>query len=141
VPRAAWSQLVAVPRTPVADRAALQRRLAATIAQGGEGLVLHRADAAYASGRSDAMMKLKTQLDTEATVVAHHAGQGKYRGLLGALEVRTPQGRRFLIGSCLTDAQRRDPPAIGSVITYRYRDLTSTGLPRFASFLRVHDAL
>ena len=141
VRHAAWPQLVAVPQAPVADRAALQRKLAATVAQGGEGLVLHRADAAYATGRSGAVMKLKPELDAEATVVAHHAGQGKYASLLGALEVRLPEGRRFLIGSGLTDAQRRDPPAIGSVITYRYRDLTSTGLPRFATFLRVHDAL
>ena len=137
----AWPQLVAVAQTPVADRAALQRRLAATVAQGGEGLVLHLASAAYRTGRSDAMLKLKPSLDTEATVVAHHPGKGKYEGVLGALEVRTAQGRQFLLGSGLSDGQRRDPPAIGSVVTYRYRDLTSTGLPRFASFLRVHHGL
>ena len=133
----AWPQLVAVAHTPVADRAALQRRLAATVAQGGEGLVLRLASAAYRSGRNDTMLKLKPSLDTEATVVAHHAGKGKYAGVLGALEVRTPQGRQFLLGSGLSDAQRRDPPAIGSEVTYRYRDLTGSGLPRFASFLRV----
>ena len=138
---AAWPQLVAVEQAPVADRASLQRRLAATVAQGGEGLVLHLAEAAYRTGRSDAMLKLKPSLDTEARVVAHHAGKGKYEGVLGALEVRTPQGRHFLIGSGMSDAQRRDPPAPGSVVTYRYRDLTSTGLPRFASFLRVHHGL
>lgn len=134
-------QLVAVAQSPIADRAALQRRLALTISQGGEGLVLHRADAAYVTGRSDAVLKLKPTLDTEALVVAHHAGRGKYEGMLGALEVCTPAGRRFLIGSGLSDALRRDPPPIGSVVTYRYRDLTSTGLPRFASFLRVHTAM
>ena len=74
-------------------------------------------------------------------MVAHHPGQGKYEGLLGALEVRTPEGRRFLIGSGLPDALRRAPPALGSVVTYRYRELTSTGLPRFASFMRMHEAL
>ena len=52
-----------------------------------------------------------------------------------------PQGRHFLLGSGLSDAQRRDPPAIGSEVTYRYRDLTGSGLPRFASFLRVHPGL
>ena len=139
--RTAWAQLVAVAHTPVADRAALQGRLATTVAQGGEGLVLHLASAAYRGGRSDTMLKLKPSLDTEATVVAHHAGKGKYAGLLGALEVRTPQGRQFLLGSGLSDAQRRDPPAIGSEVTYRYRDLTGSGLPRFASFLRVHPGL
>ena len=139
--RTAWPQLVAVAHTPVADRAALQARLAATVAQGGEGLVLHLASAPFSTGRSDAMLKLKPSLDTEATVIAHHAGQGKYEGVLGALGVRTPEGRQFLIGTGLSDAQRRSPPAIGSVVTYRYRDLTSTGLPRFASFLRVCDGL
>ena len=137
----AWPSLVAVAHTPVADQAALQRRLAATVAQGGEGLVLHLASAPYQSGRNDAMLKLKPSLDTEATVVAHHAGKGKYAGVLGALEVRTPQGRQFLLGSGLSDAQRRDPPAIGSEVTYRYRELTNSGLPRFASFLRVHPGL
>ncbi len=135
--QSAWPQLVAVAHTPVADRAALQRRLASTVAQGGEGLVLHLASAEYRPGRNDAMLKLKTSLDTEATVVAHHAGKGKYAGVLGALEVRTPQGRQFLLGTGLSDAQRRAPPAIGSEVTYRYRDLTGSGLPRFASFLRV----
>lgn len=139
--RTAWAPFVAVDQRPVADRAALQRRLAATLAQGGEGLVLHRADAPYQAGRTDALMKLKPETDTEAVVIAHRAGQGRYEGQLGALEVRAPDGRRFLIGTGFSDAQRRDPPPLGSVVTYRYRDLTPSGLPRFASFLRVHDAL
>ena len=141
VGRSAAPALVAVRQTTLSDRAALQRALAATIAQGGEGLVLHLASAPATTGRGDTMLKLKPSLDAEATVIGHHAGKGKYEGLLGALELRTPQGRRFLIGSGLSDAVRREPPAIGSVVTYRYRDLTGTGLPRFASFLRVHDAL
>ncbi len=135
-----WPQLVAAPQTAITDRASLQRRLALTVAEGGEGLMLHLASAPVSTGRSDVLVKLKPQRDAEATVVAHHAGQGKYDGLLGALEVRTPEGRRFLIGSGLSDAQRRTPPAVGSVVTYRYRELTRTGLPRFASFMRVHDA-
>ena len=135
------AQLVAVEQSPVADREALRERLARVLALGGEGLVLHRADAPYGTGRSDALLKLKPALDTEATVVAHHVGRGKYVGLLGALEVRTPQGRQFLIGSGLSDALRRDPPPVGSTITYRYHDFTRTGLPRFASFLRVHTAM
>ena len=136
-----WSQMVAAPQTPGTDRESLQRLLAQTVAQGGEGLMLHLASAPCGSGRSDVLVKLKPQLDAEATVTAHHAGRGKYEGLLGALQVRTPEGRSFLIGSGLSDAQRRAPPAIGSVVTYRYRELTNTGLPRFASFMRVHEPL
>ena len=136
-----WAPLVAAPQSPVADRDALQRRLAHTVAEGGEGLMLHLASAPCSSGRSDVLVKLKPHRDAEATVVAHHAGQGKYAGLLGALEVRSPEGRQFMIGSGLSDAQRRAPPVIGSVVTYRYRELTNTGLPRFASFMRVHEAM
>ena len=136
-----WAQLVAADQAPVADREALHRRLDATVAQGGEGLVLHLASAPFVAGRSDATLKLKPALDAEATVVAYHPGRGKYQGLLGALEVRTAEGRSFLLGTGLSDALRRDPPAIGSVVTYRYRELTSTGAPRFASFMRMHAAL
>ncbi len=139
--QAAWPQLAAVEQRTVADRDALRRRLAATLAQGGEGLMLHLAAAPYATGRSDALRKLKPALDSEARVVAYRAGRGKYAGQIGALVVRTPEGRQFLLGSGLSDALRREPPALGSVVTYRYRDLTVTGLPRFASFLRPHDGL
>jgi DNA ligase 1 len=52
--------------------------------------------------------------------------------------VETPEGVRFKLGTGLTDAQRKNPPAIGSVVTYRYRDVTPAGKPRFASFLRMH---
>src|ERR1035441_800645 len=60
---------------------------------------------------------------------------------VGALEVEAPDGRRFLVGSGLTNALRRDSPPVGSSVTYRYRDLTSSGLPRFATFVRRHEAL
>lgn len=139
--RAGASPLQAVEQGRVGDRAELQRRLVETVAGGGEGLVLHRADAAVATGRGDVLMKLKPYLDAEATVVGHHAGRGKYAGDTGALLVQTPEGRRFRIGSGLPDALRQQPPRLGSQVTYRYHDLTSSGLPRFASFLRVHDAM
>ena len=137
--RLAWPQLQAVEQTRVADRKALQRRLAQTVSQGGEGLMLHLASAPYSTGRSDVLIKLKPYLDTEATVVGHRAGKGKYLGQLGALQVQTPEGRRFFIGNGFSDAQRLAPPPVGSSITYRYRDLTRTGLPRFASFLRSYN--
>jgi DNA ligase-1 len=140
VQRTGWAQLQAVEQTRVADRKALQRRLADTVAGGGEGLMLHLASAPYGTGRSDVLLKLKPYLDSEAVVVGHRPGKGKYAGQMGALQVQTPEGRRFFIGTGFSDAQRRDPPPLGSSVTYRYRDLTSTGLPRFASFLRVYSA-
>lgn len=129
--------LEAVEQFRVAGRAALQARLDEVVRDGGEGLMLHRADAPWLFGRDDALLKLKPWFDAEARVVAHVGGRGKYEGMLGALVVETPDGRRFRLGTGLTDAQRRDPPPIGTTVTYRYRGHTSTGLPRFASFMRV----
>ena len=126
-----------VEQLRVNDRAALQQRLAAVIRAGGEGLVLHRADALWRPGRSDAVFKLKAELDDEAQVVGHQPGKGRYVGMTGALQVRTPDGLLFDLGSGLSDAQRQNPPEVGSWVTYRYRDRTPNGVPRFATFVRV----
>ncbi|MFV5215728.1 DNA ligase [Azonexus caeni] len=136
VAAAALPWLAEVPQVAVASREELRQRLAQTVKAGGEGLMLHRADAPYETGRSDTLLKLKPWLDAEAVVIAHLPGKGKYAGQLGALRVRLADGREFRLGTGFTDAQRKSPPPIGSVVTYRYRELTAKGLPRFASFLR-----
>jgi DNA ligase-1 len=101
--------------------------------------MLHRADSQYATGRSAALLKLTPWQDAEARVVAHLPGKGKYAGMLGALQVQMPDGRRFALGSGFTDAERRNPPLLGTQVTYRYRELTRHGIPRFARFLRVRE--
>lgn len=130
--------LQAVAQERVADRAALQRRLQQVLAAGGEGLMLHRADAPYVTGRSELLLKLKPQQDAEGVVVDRRFGrEGRMQGLLVALRLRLPGGREFLLGSGFSDALRRDPPPLGSVVSYRHRGWSATGLPRFASFIRV----
>lgn len=141
VQAAAWPALQAVEQFAVASPAALQARLKSITAAGGEGLMLHRASAPVTTGRSDVLLKLKAVQDAEATVVGYVPGKGKYAGLLGALDVQTASGLRFKLGTGLSDAERQNPPAIGSVVTYSYRDTTPSGKPRFASFLRVHEGL
>jgi DNA ligase-1 len=134
-----WLQ--AVPQFRLPDAVALQRKLRDVVRGGGEGLMLHRADAAYETGRSSALLKVTPWLDAEATVVAHLPGKGKYAGMLGALRMEMSDGRRFALGSGLTEAQRRNPPPLGARITYRYRELTKSGMPRFPRYLRVRDKL
>ncbi len=133
-----WIQTVEQFR--VADRAELQRRLEAVVAQGGEGLMLHRADAVYATGRSQTLLKLKPWQDAEAVVIAHQPGQGKHAGRLGALRVRSPEGLEFDLGTGFSDAVRQDPPPVGSTVTYRYTGRTSEGIPRFAHYWRRREA-
>ena len=131
------SVVVPVEQWRLASHTALRDKLRAVVEAGGEGLMLHRADAPVASGRSDLLLKLKPQADAEAVVVGHEPGKGRHAGQLGALELRTPEGVRFKVGTGLTDEQRRHPPPLGATVTYRYRDVTPSGKPRFASFVRV----
>ena len=123
----------------VSDAAALREWFDTVIALGGEGLMLHAAEAPFQPGRSGGhLLKLKPLADAEAVVIAHLPGKGRHAGRLGALQVRDASGRQFAIGSGLSDALRDAPPAIGRRITFRYRGLTRTGLPRFATFWRLH---
>lgn len=130
-----WLRRVRQERLP--DTQALDAELARVVSLGGEGLVLHRADAPWQAGRSGTMFKYKPEPDAEAKVLGYRMGQGRLSGQVGALWVETTQGLRFALGSGLSDAQRRSPPPVGSWVTYRYRDLTPSGLPRFPTFVRV----
>lgn len=129
--------VVAVRQFHVHDAAALHTALQRVLDKGGEGLVLHRGDVPYRAGRGVGLLKVKPYEDAEAKVVAIRPGGGRLKGLMGAIEVRTPDGRRFAIGSGFSDAQRAHPPAIGSWVTYRFNGLTKSGLPRFVRFLRM----
>ncbi|MBZ9612290.1 DNA ligase [Rheinheimera maricola] len=133
--------LMLVPQFRIADQAALAAKLSELEQAGAEGLMLHHQDALYKTGRSNDLLKLKSYQDTEAQVIGYRPGKGKYQGMVGALIVKTADGKIFAIGSGLTDALRQTPPPIGSVITYRYNGLTKHGLPRFARFVRLRQAL
>ena len=142
--RQPWVNMVAQSRATGSQD--LQQLLSQTVTDGGEGLMLHRGASIYASGRSDDLLKLKTHEDSDARVVGHEPGQGKYTGLLGALLVEVPgtkgkPAQRFKLGAGLSDELRRQPPPIGSVVTYRFRGTTGSGLPRFATFMRVREAV
>ncbi len=106
-------------------------------ALGGEGLMLRQPGSLYEVGRSTTLLKVKTFMDAEARVVDHLPGKGKHKGRLGALVVEMPEGKRFSIGTGFTDAERISPPLVGTLITYRYQELTDGGVPRFPTFLRV----
>jgi DNA ligase-1 len=132
----ASSVLVTVDQQVLADRAALQQRLDSVVRGGGEGLVLHRADAPWVAGRSTAVLKLKPLHDAEAQVLACEPGRGRLAGMMGALRLRNVAGIEFRIGTGFTDEQRRHPPAVGSWISYTHRGHTPSGVPRFASYWR-----
>lgn len=77
----------------------------------------------------------------EALVVGHKSGKGTLIGMVGALECQLANGKRFDVGNGLTNEQRRQPPAIGTVISVKFQEFTNGGIPRFPVFLRVRSDL
>ncbi|WP_418120332.1 DNA ligase [Variovorax sp. 350MFTsu5.1] len=131
--------VVPVPQERATTHEALQALLDKTVKMGGEGLMLHRGASLYKGERGNDLLKVKPYEDAEARVIEHLPGKGRHSTRLGALVVETPDGKRFRLGTGLTDAERENPPAIGTWVTYRYNGLTAKGLPRFARFMRVRE--
>jgi DNA ligase-1 len=118
----------------------LRVELARLEALGGEGLILRRPGSRYEAGRSATLLKVKTFHDAEARVLAHQEGSGRHKGRLGALLVEMPDGTTFAVGTGFSDAERERPPAVGSLITFRYQELSEAGVPRFPSYVGVRAA-
>ena len=142
VPALRISWLQAVAQSKVSNDLELKKRLAETVKLGGEGIALHRGASLYTGQRNGDLLKLKTHDDAEARVISHIPGKGKYLGQLGALLVEMPAlggrpAQRFKLGTGLSDSQRLAPPPVGSLVTYRFRGLNDSGIPRFASFMRL----
>lgn len=118
----------------------LRKELSRLEALGAEGVMLRRPGSRYESGRSATLLKVKSFHDAEARVTGHQEGAGRHKGRLGALLVELEDGTRFNVGTGFSDAEREDPPAIGSVITFRYQELSEAGVPRFPSYVGVRAA-
>lgn len=132
-PYASWHQQV-----QCIGRDHLEETLKLVESHKGEGLMLRQAKSMYMVGRSHTLLKVKTFHDDEALVVGYEPGEGKHTGRLGALKVLLPNGTEFKIGTGLTDVEREAPPPVGATVTYRYQELTDDGVPRFPSYVRVH---
>lgn len=128
--------LVLVKQEKILDEQTLLKKLDDLSAIGGEGLMLRRAKSLHEDGRSSDLLKLKKFSDAEAIVLQHNAGKGKYQGMMGSILVRSTDGQVFKIGSGFNDQERRQPPPVGSTITFKHQGHYETGTPRFPVFLR-----
>nr|WP_236824068.1 DNA ligase [Bisgaardia hudsonensis] len=125
-----------IKQTPINSQQQVQQFLNDITQQKGEGVVLRNPQAPYEPQRSTQILKLKTALDKECTVIAHHQGKGQFKNKLGAVSCKNHRGI-FKISSGFDLQERENPPAINSVITYKYRGLTKNGLPKFATYWRI----
>ncbi len=119
----------------------LSRYFNQVINSGGEGIMLNSLNGHYQVGRASQLLKLKPYLDDEAIILEYRAGKGQFSQMMGAMLVKNKAGVTFKIGSGFTKQQRLSPPALGTIISYRYSGNTKNGLPRFPSFIKVRSDL
>lgn len=131
--------LRAHPQQKITSRAHLDAELARIAAAGGEGIMLRKPRSKYDPKRSATLQKYKPYKDAEAEVIGHVPGKGNRLGMTGSLVVRTVDGKEFNV-ACGDFTVCRNPPAIGTIITYQYADKTKYGVPKCASFLHVRAA-
>lgn len=130
--------VLAHPHDLVKSRDHLFEELRRVEALGGEGLMIREPKSLYEVGRSHTLLKVKPFKDAEGTVVGHEPGKGQFKGLTGGLVVRMSDGKEFNVNAGTLET-RRNPPPVGTKITYRYTELTDGGIPKCASFVCVRD--
>ena len=144
--------LIIIKQIKMRDNAQFLKFTKDIIAKGGEGAVVREPNAPYERKRSKNALKFKKFKDAECEVIAVNKGSGKYAKITGSLTCKAlgskddkeragepKEGTIFKIGSGLSDKNRQDPPKIGSIITYKFQNLTANGKPRFPIFLRVRE--
>jgi len=118
--------------------------------KGAEGLMVRKPGSLYEWKRSKNLIKVKRRFDSEAIVTGYTEGTGKYKCKLGALIVESVEnkplgieaGIEFKVGSGFCDIQRnKELYPIGTVITFKYSEMTKTGKPRFPIFDRIYKTI
>jgi DNA ligase-1 len=108
-------------------------------AVGAEGLMIRKPKSLYESCRSNTLLKVKPFQDAEGLVIGHKPGKKKHKGVLGAVVIRMSSGVEFDLGTGFSDEERRNPPKVGDMVTFRFTELTNDGKPKCTSFISVRD--
>lgn len=132
------SRACVLPHQICRDRAHLEACYTSTLESGGEGVMLRAAGSLYESGRSEHLLKYKPTFTTEGTLIATETGIGRCANMVGTIIVKW-QDKEVRIGSGLSDHDRKNPPAIGSLIEFEHKGLTNAGVPRHAVFRAVRN--
>ena len=99
-----------------------------------EGIILKNPNLEYFTGRSENILKVKKFYDDEGLVIGlNYSNNGEFK----SLQLKLNNGIIFNLGGGFSDIQRKNPPQIGDIVTFKYYDLTKNNKPKFASFLRI----
>ena len=130
------SQIKIIPQIPIQNQEHLQSYFQEILARNGEGLILRD------NINSNIAYKYKAYEDSECEVIGYTQGKGKFKGQLGAILCQAfidGAYKTFKIGSGFSNKERKSPPPLHSIITYKYFGFTANKLPKFPIFLRVRD--
>lgn len=96
--------------------------------------MLRKPQSKYEGRRGTTLYKLKSWYDAEAEVIGYADGTGRFQGHAGSLVARMECGTVFRVGTGMSDALRHNPPPLGTIINYRFFELSEDGYPRFPAF-------
>lgn len=107
-----------------------------------EGLMV-RSDTPYEQTRTDALLKLKEEIDGEFEIVRFEAGKGNAGNLAARVVCLLPDGREFEANVKGNTAYRTQLLAdkdkyVGVLATITYTNLTPAGIPRFGRMKAAH---
>lgn len=108
------------------------------LARGGEGVMLRKDNSYWVAQRAKTLLKHKPFKTAEGRVVDYTDGVGRLEGMMGALVLRLDNGREFKL-SGFTDEQRQGAKIlypIGSMVEFKYRELSDDDIPKEARFMR-----
>lgn len=126
-----------IEQTRCQDRDHLHKYLHNIEKLGGEGVVIKDPKLSYFTGRSAKILKVKSFEDMEGEVIDINPGKGKFQNLMGSLTLKLDNGVVFRLGGGFNLIDRKNPPIIGSIVTFKYYGFTKNEKPKFASYLRV----
>ncbi len=125
-----------LPTAVCASEDEMKRLHAEYVAEGYEGIMLRAMNGVYKIGhRSTELQKYKEFFDGEYPVIGFKQGDGEEKGCV-IWQCRTPDGLEFSVRPRGTRADRIELFAngavyVGKMLTVRYQELTTDGVPRF----------
>lgn len=123
-----------IPQKICKNESELNNYLKELIDKKAEGIILKNPNLDYFTGRNENILKVKKFYDDEALVIGlNYSKENKFK----SLKLKLENGVIFNLGGGFSDIQRKNPPKIGDVVTFKYYDLTKNNKPKFASFLRI----
>lgn len=132
---------VLVPTISLGDLKQIENQHDEYVSQGYEGQII-RLDKPYENKRSKSLLKHKSFIDEEFTILDIEEGIGNKSGMVGAFVFENENGKRFKASpkynweECI-EIWKQKHNLIGKSATVKYFNLTPDGVPRFGYVINI----